>query len=264
MWLGIILAVLLRIVLYVLGAPALLDGQVLFDTPITSIVGIREGIFLMTAGTNPYAGGTCHHPPLVMFAFHALRHLPEAAFFGIVVLLDVIVALLLKHAASQYMSAKARAGRPFREATSYYKDDDDEPFSASEATLVSIEDVVSPSFVGLSYLVNPFVIGGCLVCSFQNLQHVAVMATVCFAASGKGGLAAGALAFALYICPWTPLVLLLPLAYLAFAQRPQCYEHDQKTAETFVYTRSKETQVLEVGFIVYLVKFVLVVGLLFT
>merc|ERR1719247_3052756 len=100
-------------------------------------------------------------------------------------------------------------------------------------------EAVSPAFVGLSYLFNPFVIFSCLAFSLQNLHHLTMCAAIALASCGRGGLAAAMLGVALYVCPWTPVVLLLPIAYLAYGRGPGSAAEDVDCkANVYVPSRS--------------------------
>jgi len=129
---------------------------------------------------------------------------------------------------------------------------------APQASL-ALEDVVSPAFVGLSYLFNPFVIASCLAMSLQNFHHVAIVGAICLAGCGRVGAAAGALALLLYLCPVTPIVLVLPVAYLALSQRRPA-EWAEEAQRAFV--RSKDAALLEDGLLPRLLCFALGVLLL--
>jgi len=77
---------------------------------------------------------------------------------------------------------------------------------------------VSPAFIGLSYLLNPFCIASCLAGSLQNVHHLWFCLAVCCAGKGHRVASAFSLAVSLYVCPYTPIVLLLPCAYLSFVE----------------------------------------------
>ncbi|CAK0794049.1 unnamed protein product, partial [Prorocentrum cordatum] len=77
------------------------------------------------------------------------------------------------------------------------------------------------------------------------------------AGAGRGGFCAGAVALALYVCPWTPVVLIPCCAYLCYAQK------NPQAAEDHGYSRSNEGVIIEPGFVWYLFRFVVAVALLF-
>lgn len=227
---------------------------------MTSYTGLKEGLFLLDGGASPYASGSCHHPPLMLLVLFPLRHAPELAHFAFIVLCDVATALLLRLAAVHFAAARAKAGAPWREAaTRHVAPCEDGGVASAEPS-----GILSPAFVGLSYLWNPFTVGSCLALSSQNVHHLFLVGAVCFAASGRGGFAAASLALALYVCPFTPLVLVLPCAYLCFSQQPaQLQQWEEEFGDGRTYARSKDGKVADWGFVSYLVRFAVVVVLLF-
>jgi phosphatidylinositol glycan class U len=50
------------------GEPLLWRPEV--TTPLNSLLGVREGLRMLQLGLSPYAGASCHAPPLVL-ALHA-------------------------------------------------------------------------------------------------------------------------------------------------------------------------------------------------
>jgi len=263
MWTGCVLAVLLRYSLYFAGAPTYLDEQLTLTTPVTSFGRLREGLFLLDGGTSPYAGGTCHHPPLLLLLLFPLRHSPPIVHFTLLVLIDVATALLLRLIAVKYLAAKARAGRAWMDASlmrPLEKDKDGNRPAFDLQTALQALEGLSPAFVGLSYLFNPFVIFSCLAFSLQNLQHLTMCASIALAGCGLGGPAAAMLALALYVCPFTPIVLLLPVAYLAYERRNGS---DSTAEEVSSYKRSQDSPFMNFRFMVYLAFFIVGVFSLF-
>jgi len=257
MWAVCLCGVLVRFLLYHAGAPTYLEEHLELTNPTTSYVHLKECLFLLDAGTSPYEGGTCRYPPLLLFLLYPLRHSPRLAHFTFVVVVDVVVALLLRLLVVRYMTARRRYSSAWADAARNPKDFS---FEASKScTSSGLEDVISPAFVGLSYLLNPFTIASCLAHSFQNVQHLAFISAVVFAAGGRGGAAAGAVALALYVCPYTPIVLVVPVAYLAFKQRGCA----TAPVEDLKYVRSKDKALFERPFVGYLIRFAVVVGVLF-
>jgi len=102
--------------------------------------------------------------------------------------------------------------------------------------------------------------GACLAHSLQNFHHMILCAALCFASCAQGGLAAGSVALALYVCPYTPIVLILPCAYLSYLHRNKA---DEAIVDGYRYVRSKDIAVIDWAFVGYLVKFTVVVVLLF-
>eukprot|EP00439_Symbiodinium_sp_Y106_P049593 s3353_g6.t1 len=81
------------------------------------------------------------------------------------------------------------------------------------------EDVMSPAFVGLFYLLNPLTVSSCVALSVQNLQHLFMIFAVVAAGAGRGGVSAAGIALSLYVCPFSPVLLVLPCACLAYNQQ---------------------------------------------
>eukprot|EP00929_Paragymnodinium_shiwhaense_P055922 TRINITY_DN27995_c0_g2_i1.p1 TRINITY_DN27995_c0_g2~~TRINITY_DN27995_c0_g2_i1.p1 ORF type:complete len:510 (+),score=95.51 TRINITY_DN27995_c0_g2_i1:106-1635(+) len=280
MWLGCLVAVLLRYLLFAAGVPAFLEEHVELHSPITSFSRLLEGLFLLEGGSvSPYAGGTCHHPPLLLLLLSWLPHAPRWLQFLPVVALDVATAWLLRLSASQYAEARARAGEAWAEASmpplvapppAESKDAVDKggesaacasagaPVDPQRNAWGALKDLVSPDFVGLSYLFNPFVVASCLAHSLQSVHHVVFCAALCLAGSGKGGLCAAALALSLYVCPWTPIVMVLPLCYLSFVQSAA----GRKLPIESHYKRSKDTPLVDQDFTSYFLRFAFAVLLL--
>lgn len=278
MWAGCALGVALRLLLYAAGMSAHLEEHLSFTTPMTSYVRLKECFFLLDIGASPYGGDTCHYPPLLLQLLAPLNQGASAlAHFLMLVAIDVAIALLLRKIAMQYAAARERAGAPWADAglkIPAYKElvEQEESGSSADAALdldgdnaPGLERVVSPEFVGLSYLFNPITIASCLSLSTQNIHHLMLCATLCFAGAGRGGAAAVALALCLYVFPFTPLVLIVGCAYLAFAQRKDLSsgaDANSKTYDSYRYVRSKHTKVAEWDFLAYLARFTIALVLL--
>eukprot|EP00928_Gymnodinium_smaydae_P035642 TRINITY_DN25047_c0_g1_i1.p1 TRINITY_DN25047_c0_g1~~TRINITY_DN25047_c0_g1_i1.p1 ORF type:complete len:534 (-),score=111.52 TRINITY_DN25047_c0_g1_i1:34-1635(-) len=286
MWVGAAAAVAVRYLLYCAGVADRLEEHLELQSPATSHLRLVEGLFLAEGGDSPYAGGACHHPPLLLIPLAWLRRAPALAHFTLLVALDLAAALLLRQLAVRYAAARRAAGRAWAEAgirdeaareravavtdavaseSSGASTSACDKLAASAAAAASggseagaLEELVSPAFVGLSYLFNPFVVASCLAQSMQSVHHVLLLGTVCLAASGRGGLAAGALAACLYVCPFTPVVLILPCAFLCFRQKS-----GGGAPFPEVYRRSSESRVFEKGFLPYLAAFSLCTLVLF-
>lgn len=276
MWAGCVLGVVLRLLLYAAGAPSYLEEHLALTSPMTSYVRLKECFFLLDAGASPYAGDTCHYPPLLLKALSPFRDSAFAHFLMLVVI-DVATALLLRRMAMQYAAARVRAGKPWADAgeklpdLAELKDQEDSGASPDVVPVLlppvapGLEKVVGPNFVGLSYLLNPITLASCLSLSSQNIQHLMLCATICSAGAGRGGAAAVALAISLYVFPFTPLVLVLSCAYLAFAQQGDWSDEASGNGRRYdgrKYVRSKDTKVHEPGFVAYLVRFSIMLVLL--
>jgi len=254
---GCAVGVLIRLLLFLAGATSYLEEHVEFTTPMTSRTQLLEGLFLLKGGSSPYAGGTCHTPPLLLLPLGLGDGI--WSHFWFVTLLDVIIAQLLKLIAADCKKARALAGKAWAEASV-----DPNALSAAkagseEARLAAgaLEDVVSPTFVGLSYLLNPFCIAGCLSLSLQNVHHVLACCAVYFAGRGRIGATIASLTFALYVVPISPCLLVLPCAYLCFMTKRG--EMDAQRPDKFQYVQSRHEMVVNLGFCRFAIVFSMVV-----
>ncbi|CAE7255058.1 PIGU [Symbiodinium pilosum] len=229
----------------------MLEEHLEVNSPITSHIRLKEGLFFLNNGISPYAGDTCHHPPLLLFLLQQLEQISPWAHFGFLVSIDVVTALLLRQLAVCYHLARRQAGSPWADASS--------PLVASTKlpaiqVAEGIEDVMSPAFVGLFYLLNPLTVASCVALSVQNLQHLFFVFSIVAAAAGRGGLSAAGIAVSLYVCPLTPALLVLPCACLAYQQR-----FARAKEECTKYDALVKGQIVNIGFVIYSVCFSLVV-----
>lgn len=259
MFLGCLVAVVLRYLLFFAGLSAYLEEHYELNTPMTSFTRLREGLFLAEAGASPYAGGACHYPPVLLLMLSWLSWATPLARFSLLVALDVIAALLLQRFATQYAAARLIAGSDWVEANRpNLKPPDEDDKEAEEEASVGLEALVSPGFVGLTYLFNPFVVASCLAHSFQNIQHVVFLASVVLSGKGSGGSSAVMVACALYVCPLTPVQLILPCAFLSFV-----VQRNGTFSTCTQLRRSKENPVFMPGFLSYLFRYTFAVLALF-
>eukprot|EP00419_Tripos_fusus_P002671 CAMPEP_0172682836 /NCGR_PEP_ID=MMETSP1074-20121228/18437_1 /TAXON_ID=2916 /ORGANISM="Ceratium fusus, Strain PA161109" /LENGTH=475 /DNA_ID=CAMNT_0013501583 /DNA_START=99 /DNA_END=1526 /DNA_ORIENTATION=+ len=235
---------------------------------MTDHVQLKECQFLLHIGASPYAGDSCHLPPLLLLPLFPLRHAPALTQFTLIVAVDIAVAVLLRLLATQYASARVRAGKSWAEATVKVQKDENskgpKPMDLTAATS-TLQDVLSPAFIGLCYFLNPFVIASCLAHSLQNFHHLALCCALGLAGYGRAGLAAAALALAVYLFPPTPLVLFLPCAYLAFAQHEDlhCGKSTEDAGELQrSFVRSSSYAIADAGFLPYLLRFALAMAAL--
>lgn len=110
-----------------------------------------------------------------------------------------------------------------------------------------IEEVISPAFVGLFYLLNPLTIASCVALSLQNLQHLVFTLAIVAAAAGSGGVSAIGVALSLYVCPFTSILLLLPCAALAH----QASKRHKSDWDDSKYLPSWQQKFVNCGFLAY-------------
>ncbi|CAK9080046.1 unnamed protein product [Durusdinium trenchii] len=245
MWLGSAVGITLRYALYFARVPEMLEEHLELNSPITSHVRLKEGLFFLENGISPYAGDTCHTPPLVLLLLQLFHHVSPLVHFTALVLVDVVTALLLRKLAVFYRIARQEAGVRWAEASA--------PMGMAAKEAAGIEDVISPAFVGLFYLLNPLTIASCVALSLQNLQHLVFAFAIVAAAAGKGGLSAIGVALSLYVCPFTAVLLILPCAALAHQQSLSARK--ARDWETGAYSPSWQQRIMNCGFIGYCVFF---------
>jgi len=198
---------IVRYALYFAGIGDLVANEVTLTSPVTSNLRLHEAIFLLSQGASPYAGRLFLQPPLVLLLLQPLATAPRIVHFSALVLVDVLVAVAV------YLIAKRHA------------------ISAKEHSEEGgAMDILGPSAAAAGYLLNPFVIGGCLAMSWQNLHCLSLVACVAFASCGRGGPSAGCAAVSLYLAPVAPLALIIPAGVLSYHCRgggPADVEDDQ-------------------------------------
>jgi len=259
MWIGSTVGILLRILLHLANASQMLEEHLEVNSPITSHVRLKEGLFFLKNGISPYAGDTCHHPPLLLLFLQMLEQISPWAHFGFLISVDVVTALLLRQLALRYHQARRQAGRPWSDASL--------TLVASGTNLPAIqvaeglEDVISPAFVGLFYLLNPLTVSSCVALSVQNLQHLFMIFAVVAAGAGRGGVSAAGIALSLYVCPFSPVLLVLPCACLAYNQQPRTQRAKDDRTNCIEYEALTLTKgnVINIGFLLYCACFVAVV-----
>jgi len=258
MWIGSIVGVSLRLLLYVANVSQMLEEHLEVNSPITSHVRLKEGLFFLRNGISPYAGDTCHHPPLVLIFLQQLDQMSHWAHFIFLICIDVVTALLLRKLAVYYQEARQQAGSPWADASQALLAKEELP---EIQVAQGIEDVISPAFVGLFYLLNPLTVASCVALSLQNLQHLFFTLAIVCAAAGRGGLSAAGVALALYVCPFTPVLLVLPCACLAHRQRQPVRSDELKASSQYAALAKGKT--VNYGFLFYCVTFAIVVLALF-
>lgn len=221
----------------------MLEEHLELNSPITSHLRLKEGLFLLHQSISPYAGDTCHYPPLLLLFLERLDQVSPLAVFSFLVLLDLATALLLRQLAVLYRVARRAAGAGWAEAS--------RKMESTPAVAEDIEEVLSPAFVGLFYLLNPLTIASCVALSIQNLQHFMFTLAIVAAAAGRGGFSAIAVALSLYVCPFTSILLLSPCAALAWQQSRKAREQSGDPE----YLPSWQQKLVNCGFIAYCVIF---------
>jgi len=262
MWIGSTVGILLRVLLHLANASQMLEEHLEVNSPITSHVRLKEGLFFLRNGISPYAGDTCHHPPLLLLFLQKLEQISPWAHFGFLISVDVVTALLLRQLAVRYHQARRKAGRPWSDASL--------TLVASGTNLPAIqvaeglEDVMSPAFVGLFYLLNPLTVSSCVALSVQNLQHLFMIFAVVAAGAGRGGVSAAGIALSLYVCPFSPVLLVLPCACLAYNQQSRTQRAKDDGTDRADHTEYEalaltKGNVINFGFLLYSASFVAVV-----
>eukprot|EP01104_Vermistella_antarctica_P006024 TRINITY_DN16762_c0_g1_i1.p1 TRINITY_DN16762_c0_g1~~TRINITY_DN16762_c0_g1_i1.p1 ORF type:complete len:416 (-),score=64.04 TRINITY_DN16762_c0_g1_i1:30-1277(-) len=191
-WL-ILLAVALRLGLFAIGAPSLLSDRVELVTAVTKFDYVLEGLFLAEQGLSPYAGGTCHHPPLVLLFFSVLSQIGGK---NVLVTLHALLSILGDVLASFFL---------YRIAST---------ITSQPEMGIGRSDTrsrVSPIAVAGIYLFNPFTLASCLSLSTVLWTNVSVLGALCFVLDGRVVLSMLWLAVATYTS-LDSIMLLVPLA----------------------------------------------------
>eukprot|EP00434_Breviolum_minutum_P042181 symbB.v1.2.037531.t1/scaffold5569.1/size25780/2 len=110
MWLGSAVGITLRYALYFVRVPEMLKEHLEINSPITSHLRLKEGLFFLENGISPYVGDTCHYPPLLLLFLNLLDQVSPLAHFTFLVLVDLATALLLRKLAVLYRQARQAAG----------------------------------------------------------------------------------------------------------------------------------------------------------
>lgn len=290
MLLGYAAGVLLRVGLFAVGVSEQLADHTELSTPVTGHERLRDALFLLDLDMSPYEGALFHQPPLVLALLYPFRgERLEVAVLTLITLVDVVIALLISRIARAYFAAVPehllKAEEDMRQDKGLPEGSGGEEPSGTEASQSRSNSVAlfvrqRPALIGLSYLLNPFGVGCCVALSLQNLQLLPLVAAVYFAGlKASGHLSAAAMAMALYLCPLTPGLLLLPAAYLAYATTDQgaavlvggktapAPKEDTSSPDLTTTTWKSwppvRLPIFDPGFAIYLAKYLAAVGLMF-
>ncbi|CDK26563.1 unnamed protein product [Kuraishia capsulata CBS 1993] len=86
----------------------ILDNSVLFAAPVNSFRSLKEGIFLLRNGLNPYSGTIIHHPPILVSLFTVINE-NELVTNLIYALADLVTALNLIRINEWFMKQEVEA-----------------------------------------------------------------------------------------------------------------------------------------------------------
>ncbi|GAM23439.1 hypothetical protein SAMD00019534_066140, partial [Acytostelium subglobosum LB1] len=187
----ILVAVILRLVLYYQGFHNVLSQRNEISTPLTGFKRLTEGLHLHTLGLSPYAGSAYHQAPLLLLAFMPLHGLHIIASQLMFVLVDVIIAYLLRRITVLAGSVlpQEMGGDPKLAQSNF------------------------PNVVAAIYLFNPFTLFTSVGMSTIVFNNLSIIASLYFALSGNMFLSLFSVASAVYISIY-PIMLIFPVSYI--------------------------------------------------
>lgn len=204
LWFGSALALLLRIVLLLLGAPSLLGRRVEIATPVNSLIRLAEGYWLKQIGSSSYAGSAYHGSPLllaVLGPFTVSRAGGQSALeltsSLICVCADFVTALLL-----------ARIGKCLKSAQSkqFFSLGLTQPVLIGGSTKFGVGDIAA-----IFYLWNPLTIASCVGGCTSSIENAVIILALYGSVSGNAPLAAFGWVMATHLSLY-PAILLIPIA----------------------------------------------------
>ncbi|OAX37908.1 PIG-U-domain-containing protein [Rhizopogon vinicolor AM-OR11-026] len=182
---GTVLPVLVcfRLLLAVLPLPGqhILKHDHQINSPLTSYLRLKEGLWMLDNNVDPYMGGSFHHSPLLLSVFSTI--LPPIPIIWAVS--DAVGAWALLRI------WRARQGLSLHRATT----------STAESLIVS------------AYILNPYLLFPSLALSTSTFENSFTLLTLMFASEGKPSSALLAIAFTINLSPYS-ILLLLPILML--------------------------------------------------
>ena len=179
----------------------LLIGRVELNTPLHSLISVREGLFWKQVGRSPYTASIFRGPPLLLqFCQLTAKHLVWQA--SSLTLVDWITSCVLERAVAQ-------AGR-------YRKQDNpgtlvasfaSSCFAGAQAVCYAAEHTYISRSAKLLYLVNPFLILSTAAGSTASLTNLSVITALYGGLSSNAALAGLGLAAGFYLSAHPALLL---------------------------------------------------------
>lgn len=183
------------------GVGDLLLGRVELNTPLHSLISVREGLFWQQVGRSPYTASVFRGPPLLLQICQVTaRHVVWQA--SVLSVVDWITSCILAQAASYAVrnSKQDNAGAPPSSST---------PLLAvlNQASCCAAEHTYIRQAAKLLYLVNPFLILSTAAGCTANLANLSVITALYGGLSGNSALAGLGLAAGLYLSAHPALLL---------------------------------------------------------
>jgi phosphatidylinositol glycan class U len=188
---------------------------------------VKEGVYLLSREIDPYSGDINHAPPLVIaFFFPLFTYLSSRLQFlvhaSLMITVDVITALVLRKYTQLHMAIEEKTDW---EEHSLKEADKDEFLSFN----VNLPDHINgllplhaiPDIVAIVYLLNPYTVMSCLSLSIAPFDHLFVVASLYYGASGHVTKAAMYLACSAYLSFYN-IPLLSPV--LLMLQRERLFQ----------------------------------------
>lgn len=202
--LGLAIALLLRIVCVLLGAPSVLGRRVEVATPVNSLIRLAEGYWLKQIGSSCYAGSTYHGSPLLLAILGPFtvsrtggQPLLDLVSSLVCICADLVTALLLLRIGRCWQSAESKQFSLLGLTNI---------FLTTDSTILGVGDVAA-----LFYLWNPLTIVSCVGGCTSSIENAMIILALYGAVSGNVPLAAFGWTIATHLALY-PAILLIPIA----------------------------------------------------
>eukprot|EP00249_Psilotum_nudum_P016381 c25796_g1_i1 orf=393-1865(+) len=205
-WLSLVVAMLVRIVCVLMGAPLLLGRRVEIATPVNSLIRLAEGYWLKQIGISSYAGSAYHGSPLLLAVlgplttgrgrtggYPVLEHTASL----VCVCTDFLSSLLLAGIGRRLQSAQLKQLSLLNLTKLLH---------ARGSTKLSVGDTVM-----LFYAWNPFTIVSCIGGCTSSIENFMIILGLYGAVTGNSPLAAFGWTMAAHLSLY-PAILFIPIA----------------------------------------------------
>ncbi|EDW37217.1 GL26132 [Drosophila persimilis] len=187
---------------------SLISDRVEFATPLNSQKRMKEGIYLLDQGIDPYSGDLVHETPLVLKALSGLfLNFPQWLPL-IYIMLDLLTGALLYNLSVRFVKQKLQKQR--LERKNYAKDTEQLQYNDDDNYDI-------PELVLIAYLFNPLTVLSCIGLTSTVLSNLFLALFLYFLTKGLLLPCIFLLAFET-VRSFYPIVLMAPLL-LVFARR---------------------------------------------
>ncbi|XP_017152144.1 phosphatidylinositol glycan anchor biosynthesis class U protein [Drosophila miranda] len=187
---------------------SLISDRVEFATPLNSLKRMKEGIYLLDQGIDPYSGDLVHETPLVLKALSGLfLNFPQWLPL-IYIMLDLLTGALLYNLSVRFVKQKLQKQR--LERKNYAKDTEQLQYNDDDNYDI-------PELVLIAYLFNPLTVLSCIGLTSTVLSNLFLALFLYFLTKGLLLPCIFLLAFET-VRSFYPIVLMAPLL-LVFARR---------------------------------------------